>query len=342
MADFTGFYLDGIHSSTYGILRVSDGTRYHEGLIPEFENKEIELSGGSGSIYTSTHYKKTPFQIKIAFDKMTEEQFRDLRKWVGQEKLMSFRFDERPYKTYWVKLETRPELDYICFLEENPDILGEKMRIYKGEGELNFVAYEPFGYCIDNTMIVDGDLTIIPEKPNWQYLDTYGLDLNIKDNISEWANASGLKSKEKLKYYNQFFPTVSFNTTEYKALLYNPGDFEADFELAISFPGQAGKIDNYMLTFLLAREEQNFVSVFRISLKDLDYSDKIVLNSKNHSLSIYRQTSSNPVVIKKDLRYDLIKSTDWFRIPIGESQLKIECSNLLAPDFKIRYNYKYY
>ena len=51
MADFTGFYLGGVHSSTYGILRVSDGDRYKEGLIPEFEDKDIELSGGSGHIY---------------------------------------------------------------------------------------------------------------------------------------------------------------------------------------------------------------------------------------------------------------------------------------------------
>ena len=71
MADFTGFYLDGIHSSTYGILRVSDGDRYKEGLIPEFEDREIELSGGSGSIYVNTQYKKTPFDIFLSISSTT-------------------------------------------------------------------------------------------------------------------------------------------------------------------------------------------------------------------------------------------------------------------------------
>ena len=39
MADFTGFYFNGHHSSTYGIIRTSDGNRYKEDLLPDFEDR---------------------------------------------------------------------------------------------------------------------------------------------------------------------------------------------------------------------------------------------------------------------------------------------------------------
>lgn len=351
MADFIGFYLDGIHSSTYGILRVSDGDRYKEGLIPEFEDREIELSGGSGSIYVNTQYKKTPFDIEIAFDHLTEQQFRDMRKWLGGEKLHSFRFDERPYKTYWVKLESRPELEYVCFMEESDSVFKQEERIYKGEGTLSFVAYDPFGYCIDNSiqMIEDGaDMTEVglitfEDEINWQVLDSYTPFEIIDNNVDEWGIVSGLKTSSQLKNYNKFFTLITQETREYTSSLYNPGDFDADFELMISFPEEEGEIENYILTFLLAEEDEDFSPVFQISLKGLDYSNKIILNSKKHSLSVYKTIGSSPTLIKKDLRYDLVKSTDWFKIPMGETRLKIECARALPSiDFKIKYNYKYY
>lgn len=351
MADFIGFYLDGIHSSTYGILRVSDGDRYKEGLIPEFEDREIELSGGSGSIYVNTQYKKTPFDIEIAFDHLTEQQFRDMRKWLGGEKLHSFRFDERPYKTYWVKLESRPELEYVCFMEESDSVFKQEERIYKGEGTLNFVAYDPFGYCIDNSIqivenaadITEVGLITFEDGINWQVLDSYTPFEIIDNNVDEWGIVSGLKTSSQLKNYNKFFTLISQETREYTSSLYNPGDFDADFELMISFPEEEGEIENYTLTFLLAKEDEDFSPVFQISLEGLDYSNKVVLNSKKHSLSVYKNIGSAPTSVKKDLRYDLVKSTDWFKIPTGESRLKIECARALPSiDFKIKYNYKYY
>ena len=112
MADFTGFYFDNIHSSTYGILRVSNGDRYEEGLLPDFEDRTIDPIGIDGSLYESTKYTKTPFKIKIAYDNMTESQLHGLRKWLSCSTLKGFRFDERPYKEYWVKPSTKPTLEY--------------------------------------------------------------------------------------------------------------------------------------------------------------------------------------------------------------------------------------
>lgn len=534
MADFTGFYLDGIHSSTYGILRVSDGDRYKEGLIPEFEDREIELSGGSGSIYVNTQYKKTPFDIEIAFDHLTEQQFRDMRRWLGGEKLHSFQFDERPYKTYWVKLESRPELEYVCFMEESKEVIGQEERIYKGEGTLSFVAYDPFGYCIDNStqMTRDGLMTI-EDGINWQVLDSYSPFAVLDNNVDEWGSVSGLKNAAQLKDYNYFTPKTVQETTDYIAKLYNPGDFETDFELFVKLEGAplndsvltfslnpdkasytitkcntnvegkiilpssynnlpvtkigteafrncqkiteviipegflsigqwafyscsglkkvtipntvtilgigafmdcqyleeisigtgiteiggsafnpcpnlqtficlaedppklsgqfifdnidyngnvctfyvpANRVDTYKITdnkladtypawkdfasniksiteYVPEKEEERPIGDFNLtiqlssdftssqffifSLKGLKTTDKILLNSKNHSLTVYHSNGT------KDLRYDLVKSTHWLKIPVGESNIKITCglSNLVP---QIKYNYKYY
>ena len=499
MADFTGFYLDGIHSSTYGILRVSDGDRYKEGLVPEFEDRDIELSGGSGSIYVNTQYKKTPFEINIAFEHLTEQQFRDIRKWLGGEKLHSFQFDERPYKTYWVKLESRPELEYVCFMEESKEVIGQEERIYKGEGTLNFVAYDPFGYCIDNsTQMAETGLEKVINGINWQVLDSYSPFTVLDNNVDEWGLASGLKNEVQLSEYNVFTKETSGETTDYIAKIYNPGDFETDFELFVKLAeqeddfneGYDGEILEDILTYSLSESDNTYtimeckktiqgkfiipstykglpistiglgsfsnctllteiiipdnitsilglafsgcsnlssvtigsnvsfvggyafldcsslaninlnaqnppkfftdtfngvplnckikvpkdsikkyqeqaylkdradyiVSIgqiesvvvniqiisdnqeeqyFIFSLKELETTDNVLLNTKKHSLTIYHFNKT------KSLRYDLIKSTHWPKIPIGESTIKITCglSNLVP---QIKYNYKYY
>ena len=281
MADFIGFYLDGIHSSTYGILRVSDGDRYKEGLIPEFEDREIELSGGSGSIYVNTQYKKTPFDIEIAFDHLTEQQFRDMRKWLGGEKLHSFRFDERPYKIYWVKLESRPELEYVCFMEESKEVIGQEERIYKGEGTLNFVAYDPFGYCIDNsTQMTETGLEKVIDGINWQVLDSYSPFVVLDNNVDEWGLVSGLKNEVQLSDYNVFTKETSGETTDYIAKIYNPGDFETDFELFIEM--EDIPLDNSVLTFSLSSDK----TYYTITKCNANVEGKIILPSIYKNLPV--------------------------------------------------------
>lgn len=334
MADFTGFYLGGIHSSTYGILRTSDGDRYHEGLIPEFDDFSIELSGGDGSLYGGRKFKKTPFEIKIAFDHLTEAQLRELRQWLGKKELQSFRFDERPYKTYWVKISTKPELEYVCFMEEKEDrLLGEKERIYKGEGKLSFMAYSPFGYCIDESTIMTHEGLRIENKINWQELKNYSL-LTVKDdNMIEWASAAGLKYS--LENYNVFSAGQNPDTVEYSANLYNPGDFDTDFELYLDLSKTSSTLEEKTITLMITDEQQEEQS-FCFSVGDLDSNSKIILNSKKHSLEVYSEDGKI-----KNLRYDLVKSSHWISIPQGESIMKIEC-DLSGLEPQIKYNYKYY
>lgn len=353
MADFTGFYLDGIHSSTYGILRVSDGDRYTEGLIPEFEDFSIELTGGNGDLYGGRRFKPTKFTINIAFDHMTEKQFRGLRQWLGGEKLKEFRFDERPYKAYYVKVAEKPELDYICFMEDVDNNFIEKERIYKGEGEIEFIAYDPFGYCIDYSKELSIEkLNTKGSGKNWQILNSY-TPFPIRDNnLVEWAEVSGLK--KELEGYNDFSKTV--NGQQYIATLYNPGDFDTDFQLFISGVGLnvAGTGETLVAIQLVKNKEEltnpdsdseQYFLQFKLP-KDFDFSlDNFFLNTKNHTL----QWGIGGIISKDGYkydnvsnRYDLITGGNWFKIPQGISYMKVTFNKKTTAGHGIKYNYKYY
>ena len=175
MAEFTGFYFNNIHSSTYHLYRTSDGNRYEEGLIPDFEDRSVSLVGTDGDLFGERRFKATPFTIKIAFDSVTEQDLRDIRNWLAVDELKPFQFDERPYKTYYVKVSSRPVLNYLCFNEE--DEWGNTIHIYKGEGSITFTAYDPFGYCVDESKVlgeVDGAPAFIETGlRNRQELDFY-------------------------------------------------------------------------------------------------------------------------------------------------------------------------
>lgn len=417
MADFTGFYLGGVHSSTYGILRVSDGKHYSEKLIPEFEDFELELIGGDGSLYGGRKFKKTPFEIKIAFDRMTEYQFRQMRQWLGKKELQSFRFDERPYKAYWVKLESAPELEYVCFMEETEDgFIGDKERIYKGEGSLKFVAYNPYGYCIDESTQMTKNGLEEADGINWQVLDSYSPFEIIDNNVNEWGVVSGLKNSSQLRDYNVFEKTetstksfllgdidgdgevsdddlvkaveiyknpgnyssdklilIDFNqngvidledgsylgiedeggwitpelpedpvtvetSSTFEAKLYNPGDFDVDFQLFIdlSDTNKFFEQEDAKITLSFLRENREEAEGFIFSLQGLHKNSKILLNTKNHSLTIFYNDN-------KSLRYDLVKSTHWPKIPIGECILKLKSTRGLGDKIpQIKYSYQYY
>jgi hypothetical protein len=340
MADFTGFYFDGIHSSTYHVLRTSDGDRYKEGLFPEFEDRTIELVGGDVSLYEGTNFKQTEFTINIAFDSIIEEDFKNIKKWLQPNKLKEFRFDERPYKAYWAKLRSRPVFEYVCFMEEREDgFPGEKQRVYKGEASLDFVAYNPFGYCNDNsTVMTENGLSMVERGINWQVLDTYVPFTIIDDNVSEWGEVSGLKNGIQMNEYNEFTRKNNGTNYTYTAYLYNPGDFDADFELFFDWHDTRTDVTEKLITLTLTDSEQQEKS-FQFSINKLNLTDRIILNTKKHSLEVYSKKDDNSW--KKNLRYDLVKSTDWIKIPQGESTIKVKC-DIQELVLQIKYNYKYY
>jgi phage-related protein len=285
----------------------------------------------------------------VAYDHMTETQFRELRQWLGSDELKEFRFDERPYKAYWAKVASRPTLDYLCFMETKKDAINaqDKERIYKGEGEIEFIVYDPFGYCNDNSWRINpknvsNPMEIIPEGINWQQINETYVPFTVVDlNASEWGEASGLKND--LEGYNVFDKPLTPNAGEnykYTAYLYNPGDFEADFQLLIPFDHDEGTSLDGNIEISIVQEEKN--QLFNFNLSSLNTSQRVLLDTKKHALMVYSPKKiNNEDSYQKSLRYDLVKSTHWPKIPKGESVIKVT-SNIEALNLLIKYNYKYY
>ena len=150
--DFMGFSFNGIHSSQLGITRVSDGDRYEEQLFPEINDRNNEIIGNDGELYFGSEFRNKPINIEIAFDSMTELQFRKLRRLFGTKKICELIFDERPYKVYYVKLASPIDLKYVCFDEPLKQDLParEGIRVVDRDGDhITRETIYPSTYVVD-------------------------------------------------------------------------------------------------------------------------------------------------------------------------------------------------
>ena len=336
MADFTGFYYGDEHSSTYHLIRVSKGKRYGESLFPEFKDDEKEMVGGDETLYFGTSFSQRKFPIEVAFDNLREEDFRKLRKWLAPKQVKALRFDERPYKAYWAKLEKTPTFEYVCFMEEDENSLS-KVRVYKGEAKIEFVAYDPMGYCNDDThQIILGEMVYDEDKYNWQELKTYSPFWMKDDNLIEWAPASRLL--DSLDGYNSF----EENGQEYIAKLYNPGDTPTDYQLCFTLAANAPPSTEEEPSLQVQIYEEGDASLggataFIFYLTNLKQGDRIVLDTRKHALKV----CSNG---KETFRYDLIVSSHWQTIPCStEKKLEMKITSAVSlKSIGIKYNYQYY
>lgn len=197
--DFIGFTFNGVHTSDLGIIRISDGSRYNSNLLPTIQNKTMQAPGRDGTYFWDSNYTLASLPtVQIAFDSLTELQFRNLKKVFGIKNTAELIFDETPYKKYIAKVTTAPQLKFICFDGD------DGQRIYKGEGSIQFTAFYPFAKSVHKFLN--------------EYADE---DFTNKD---EWSAASGLKDIQGV-----------YDKTGVSAInLYNAGDIETDFNLYIS------------------------------------------------------------------------------------------------------------
>ena len=196
--DYMGFTYNGVHSSDLGIVRVSNGSRFDENLLPTMQDKTVQVPGGDGTYYFGSYFTQRQISVSFAYDNLTEAQIVQLKKHFGDKKIHNLIFDERPYKTYRAKVTGTATLKYIAFDE------GEgRERVYKGEGTIQFTCYQPYALC-DKKWLNDYD----------------------NDNKNEWKDAS--RMKETSEGYDEVSGADSIN-------LYNAGDIETHFLLRINF-----------------------------------------------------------------------------------------------------------
>lgn len=191
--DFYGFQFNGVHTSDLNIVRVSDGSRYSENLSPVFQDKTAQMLGSDGTLYWESFDTNKPWAIQVAFDELSEMQYRRLRQVFNGKTMGELIFDELPFKAYTAKVQSSPQFKTICF--DTPD----GARVYKGEGTINFIAYYPYAKSVHK---------FLNEFNDYEY-----------DNKAQWAAASGMK------------PTrASYDGTGTTINLYNAGDLETDWQ----------------------------------------------------------------------------------------------------------------
>ena len=307
--DFIGFSFNEHRSESLGIVRVSDGSRYNEDLVPTTQDKTVQVPGGDGFYYFGSDYTQRQFSINIAFDELTEKQFRELQQVFGTKELGKLIFDERPYKYYMVK-SSKPQLKYICFGKD-----GE--RIYKGEGTLTFTAYYPFAKSVFK--FLEKEIEKETGKEVYVLRKTYS-------NIEEWAEASSMKAQGALD-------KVPKSPTEgvYPISVYNAGDLEADFIL--KFNGAPSNTINIALGQQDVGDKKAVLNLKSFSLKNTDTGFQI--NTKTNLIEGF-----NAEGITGTLYNENITQGDFFKIPPREEGYQINVTG--ATPTEIVYDYIYY
>ena len=307
--DFIGFSFNEHRSESLGIVRVSDGSRYNEDLVPTTQDKTVQVPGGDGFYYFGSDYTQRQFNINIAFDELTEKQFRELQQVFGTKELGKLIFDERPYKYYMVK-SSKPQLKYICFGKD-----GE--RIYKGEGTLTFTAYYPFAKSAFK--FLEKEIEEETGKEVYVLRKTYS-------NIEEWAEASGMKAQGILD-------TIPAEPTEnaYPISVYNAGDLEADFIL--KFNSAPNNTINIALGQQDVGDKKAVLNLKSFSLKNTDTGFQI--NTKTNLIEGF-----NAEGLTGTLYNENITQGDFFKIPPREEGYQISVTG--ATPIEIVYDYIYY
>ena len=307
--DFIGFSFNEHRSESLGIVRVSDGSRYNEDLVPTTQDKTVQVPGGDGFYYFGSDYTQRQFSINIAFDELTEKQFRELQQVFGTKELGKLIFDERPYKYYMVK-SSKPQLKYICFGKE-----GE--RTYKGEGTLTFTAYYPFAKSVFK--FLEKEIEKETGKEVYVLRKTYS-------NIEEWAEASSMKAQGALD-------KVPKSPTEgvYPISVYNAGDLEADFIL--KFNGAPNSTMNIELSQQNVAGKKGFLNLKKFDLKGTDTGFQI--NTKTNLIEGFNTKGLTGILYNEN-----IIQGDFFKIPPQKEGLKISVTG--ATPIEIVYDYIYY
>lgn len=161
MKDFRGLRFGNIHTQDLHLEVVSSSNRYQKNLLPTPADVTVDVPGSDGQYYFGSTFKPREFKVNVAFDNITEENWRTISQVFSTDKLQDLVFDENPYKTYRAKIKAAPEFKYVCFHDRDT-----KQRIYKGEGTLTFVCYHPLAYCFNKYIVRAADYytCITPEQ----------------------------------------------------------------------------------------------------------------------------------------------------------------------------------
>lgn len=148
---YLGFTFAGHHSSEFGLLVVSDGSRYHQNLFSNFSDTVTQVPGKSGGYYFGTQVGMRDFDVQCVFDNMNSHMKQKIEQWLYPNKTGWIIFDEMPYKKYYVKISQVPQFNFIPFDEfKNKKLFKFQRDIFKGELNISFFSFYEYGFENEN------------------------------------------------------------------------------------------------------------------------------------------------------------------------------------------------
>ena len=143
---YLGFTFAGRHSSEFGLLVVSDGSRYHQNFYNQFSDSIITASGKNGGYYFGTQLSQRDFEINCVFDNITSHTMHKIQQWLYPDVVGWLIFDEQPYKKYLVKLSSVPSFNFLPFDNfKSAQGYSFQKEILKGEVNFSFYSLQEYG-----------------------------------------------------------------------------------------------------------------------------------------------------------------------------------------------------
>lgn len=325
--DFIGFTLGNIHSSELGLVRVSDGSRYNEDLLPPLQDKKAQVAGRDGEVYFGSQYTTKPIKVPVAFDNMREEDFSKLRRLLSIKTPQVLWFDENPYKQWLVKSASAQSFKWVCFDESG---YGREKRLYKGEGTLEFSCFTPYA---------TSRFTYLNEAEDYANLD-------------EWREGSGLRQKEimiktashpdgyKFEYgktVNAFEIENKFSIKDFQRrgmFVYNAGDIPIKPQIICEIPTNYATTEDILLR-IYCLDDPEVPSEEFYQIGELTISKEILtrIQGTNGTGDTHLIIDSKLKMIKGAKQVDDIqqltgniynkfhKSGDYFEIPVSTKEV---------------------
>ena len=336
--DYVGFTYNGVHSSELGIVRVSDGSRFNENLLPTMQDKTVQVPGGDGTYYFGSYYTQRQFSVNFAFDGLTEEQVAKIKTVFGDKGIHDLIFDELPYKVWSAKVTGSSTLKYIPFAEGNTN------RLYKGEGSIQFTCYKPYA------------------RSRWKFIGTYDSFLNRE----EWEAASGCITKppnptnasesdyddsnrylKYLQYRNGLMRSKTTASGEkiYTAAscyfdLYNPGDIPVDFKVKI---GDSPAIVKDAKEIVMKINNDLYLKWAPFKIPKGHY---VIIDTSSNLIEEYKESDKKKT---GKIYNEYIIDGNFFKIPVikdipknADSSVKLSFENICLGNSNSTLQYDYY
>lgn len=359
--DFLGFSFNGRHSSEFNIIRVANSDYYDEILLAAPRDVTTQITGRDGVYFFNSTLDKKSFSINIAFDDLHEEQFADLTAWLAKNEEGELIFDERPYKTYFGKISSPPQMKYICFDDEWEEETGSATldarlgvgvddltsvtksgRTYKGTGTIQFTCSYPLAYAKghtvgDYTYTENGVISVWPNVDDWQTASR----IHTYNTVNDTLNGVALDSLIQQNYI----------------FVYNAGDTATPFQFRLSIPSNYSGNQYVGILYRAAHQETpityaqaDAAIVLDINkLKPTSGVKYYILNTENNLILECSAFNANTKI--EDIQYtgkvfnNAHVAGDFFKLAIGPGTIySADLTSLTSSssNHAIDYNYWYY